>query len=64
MKIAALLVPALAALALAGCAPVPAAQNAPPPNYAPYDYETNPYCGALGNCQPLNTQSYGLRGSH
>jgi hypothetical protein len=48
-------------LALAGCAaPQPVAQTNP--NYAPYDIETNPFCGALGNCRPLITEPYAMRG--
>jgi hypothetical protein len=51
---------AIAAPLLAGCA---APQSVAPgsPAYAPYDYESNPFCGALGNCQPLNTEPYPIR---
>ena len=60
-KIAALLAPALAACALAGCAQTaPTETGSLPANYAPYDPVTNPACGALGNCQPLNTQPYAI----
>ncbi|HUK59884.1 MAG TPA: hypothetical protein VLV50_11700 [Stellaceae bacterium] len=62
-NIAALLVPAVALLALAGCAPAPGAQSPRPANYAPYDPETNPFCGALGDCQPLIDKPYPLHGN-
>jgi hypothetical protein len=55
-KIAALLI---AALIVAGCAQA-SVQNAQTATYAPYDYETNPFCGVYGSCQSLN-QSYGIR---
>ena len=55
---------AAAAIALAGCAQkVPQGAGSVPANYAPYDPGTNPYCGALGTCKPLNNYFYPLRGS-
>lgn len=52
------LVLACALLAAAGCQqPTPSAAT-PPANYAPYDVEANPFCGALGNCQPTNPIRY------
>ena len=55
---------AVGALALAGCSsPAGPYPNPLPQNYAPYDYDTNPTCGALGTCEPLNTRPYPLRGS-
>lgn len=49
--------------ALAGCMAAPTPYPpAPPQQYAPYDYQSNPYCGVLNNCQPLNTYRYPLRG--
>jgi hypothetical protein len=65
-KVAALLAPAFAALAIAGCAQSgPATETGTlPPNYAPYDPETNPYCGALGNCRPLITEPYRIQSNH
>jgi hypothetical protein len=63
-KVAALLIPALAALGLAGCAQTPAAQNSPPTSYAPYDYETNPYCGVFGTCEPAITRPYPIPSNH
>ena len=38
---------------IAGCT---APQGAPPgAGYAPYDEQTNPFCGALGTCAPSST---------
>jgi hypothetical protein len=52
-------VAALAAVALAACAPATAPQpGSIPSNYAPYDAVTNPFCGALGNCEPLIKEPY------
>ncbi len=64
-KVAALLAPAFAVLVIAGCAQVaPTESGTLPPNYAPYDPETNPFCGALGNCRPLITQPYPIPSNH
>ena len=64
-KIAALLAPAVAACVLAGCAQTaPTETGSLPANYAPYDYDTNPFCGALGNCRPLVTQPYPIPSNH
>ncbi|HXQ50325.1 MAG TPA: hypothetical protein VN802_04465 [Stellaceae bacterium] len=52
----------LGALLLASCG---APQNVPLPSgvTAPYDSVTNPFCGALGNCQAPSGRSYGMRGN-
>ena len=55
---------AVGALALAGCGSPGGSYSTPlPANYAPYDYDTNPTCGVLGTCEPLNTRPIPLRGS-
>ena len=59
----ALLVTSAAGAMLAGCAGPGAGPTAQGSYYAPYDFETNPTCGALGTCQPLNTEPRPLRGS-
>jgi len=50
---------ALGAPLLAGCAAPQDAQGGAA--YAPYDQDTNPVCGALGNCAPLNNAPYPMR---
>jgi hypothetical protein len=61
--IAAAVLLAIAAPSLAGCAAPGGAQASGPRGaaYAPYDSETNPFCGALGTCEPLNTTPYPIR---
>lgn len=58
----------LASLALAIAAPLlnGCAQTQAVPvtgYYAPYDQQTNPFCGAVGTCQPLNTRPYPMQGT-
>jgi hypothetical protein len=36
----------------------------PVPYNAPYSEEDNPYCGALGNCTPLQTQPFPMHGTY
>ncbi len=48
---------AMGTLLLTGCGPQ---QGASSSRYAPYDEESNPYCGALGSCEPLHTEPYRL----
>ena len=58
---AAALVLAAVAMQLSGCAqPQGVASSSA---YAPYSEENNPFCGALGNCQPLSNEPYPMRGS-
>ncbi len=58
-KFAALLALGAAAFAIAECAQVvPPGPESVPPGYAPYDPVTNPFCGALGNCEPLIKRPY------
>ncbi len=55
------LVIAVGAPLLAGCVAPP---NAPAgATYAPYDEESNPFCGALGTCAPLDTRPYPMHGN-
>ena len=59
----ALFVPlALSALTLAGCG-VPRGAAPAPAAYSPYDQESNPFCGALGTCEPLNGGPHPIRSS-
>ena len=62
-----LLMTALAALGLGtaatGCAAPQPGTPAHAPYSAPYDPENNPFCGALGNCRPLQTTPYPMRGN-
>ena len=46
---------------LAGCGMPQGAPSSPA--YAPYDRESNPFCGALGNCAPATPSPYPLRGN-
>ena len=34
------------------------------PAYAPYSETDNPFCGAVGNCAPVNSRPYPMRGSY
>jgi hypothetical protein len=54
----ALLTIALAPL-ISGCAAPLAA--APAAGYAPYDEQSNPFCGAVGACAPSRTAPYAIR---
>jgi hypothetical protein len=55
---------AVGAVALAGCGSTASSNSGSmPANYAPYDSEGNPFCGALGTCQPTDSRPYPLRGS-
>ncbi|HUN51195.1 MAG TPA: hypothetical protein VMU42_08755 [Candidatus Sulfotelmatobacter sp.] len=56
---------AMVGLVAAGCAAPVASPNGTgvPNNFAPYDEDTNPYCGALGTCQPLYNKPYPMRGN-
>jgi hypothetical protein len=45
-------------LLLAGCGSQPSQSVGP--TSGPYNEESNPYCGALGACTPLNTAPYRL----
>jgi hypothetical protein len=47
---------------LAACSMQQSAQGGGGP-YATYEDESNPYCGALGNCVPRNSAPYALRGN-
>jgi len=52
------------ALSLAGCAGPPQGKYVQGgPNDAPYNDVSNPFCGALGECQPLRTTPYDMRGN-
>jgi hypothetical protein len=63
-RIAAALLLVGCALSAAGCAaPGPAQAGPGSPSYAPYDDVSNPFCGALGNCEPLRSQPYDMHGN-
>jgi predicted small secreted protein len=63
--VAVALLVAAGGLSLAGCNVAgPGSSATAGANYAPYDQETNPYCGALGTCAPLNNAPRALRGNY
>jgi hypothetical protein len=54
---------ALGASGLAGCqAPQGVPSGSSRSNDAPYDEQTNPFCGATGSCQPEYNRPYPMHG--